>query len=186
VIVEPPCGKIARPLVEDDALPVIERTDALQIVLVGLPENEKVPFAIQQLSSPHLELQGKALASLTGDEMGLHSLRDGVFDLSAYHSYNNQVPRPSGQPIEPEPPSGLQAEPLLPLLDSNDPKFAAQAGYLLALLERPDGLPHLVAFWRTRVPNDPTWMRLVYRAISKLDDGAQVPALKEIYARASH
>src|SRR5207245_9261766 len=82
-----------------------------------------------------------------------------------------------------QPPPALEAEPLLPLLDSPDSKVAAQAGYLLALLGRPEGLPSLLAYWRNRAANDPDWMRLVYRAVSKLDDGSQVPALKEIYAR---
>jgi hypothetical protein len=71
----------------------------------------------------------------------------------------------------------------LPLLKSDDPRIAAQAGYLLALLGRDEGLPALLAFWRTKAAGDTSWMRLVYRAITSLNDGAQVPVLREIYGR---
>jgi hypothetical protein len=181
---EPPTAlEIAQPRVEDEVLPIEERTDALQIVLLALSDSEKISFAVRILSSPPQEFHGKVLASLTEDEDSLTSLREGAFDLSAHHYYNRHVRSSSGQPIEPEPPAGLVAEPLLPLLESPDPRVAAQAGYLLALLDRPEGLPHLLAYWRTRAVNDPDWMRLVYRAVTRLDDAAQIPALKEIYAR---
>jgi len=177
--------EIARPMIEDETLSVDERTDALQIALVALPSAEQVPFAVTQLFSPHLEFRGKALASLTGDHAGLRALRGGAFELSAYHAYQVEEVNAitTGEPIEPEPPPGLEAGPLLPLLDSPDSKVAAQAGYLLALLGHAEGLPPLVAYWRARAANDPAWMRLVYRAIAKLDDGSQVATLKEIYAR---
>jgi hypothetical protein len=124
------------------------------------------------------------LASLTGDENALHTLRDGAFDLSD-HSYARVygTTASSGQTIEPEPPPGLAAEPLLALIESADGQVAAQAGYLLALLARPEGLPPLVAWWRTKAASSPAAMRLVYRAISRLDDASQVPVLREIYSR---
>src|SRR5260370_8913092 len=85
--------------------------------------------------------------------------------------------------MERAPPQGLEAEPLLALIESPDARVAAQAGYLLALLGRPEGLPPLLAWWRAKAANDPATMRLVYRAISRLDDALQVPLLREIYNR---
>ena len=177
-------AEIAQPMVDDEAASLEERTDALQIALLALPDDEAVGFAVKQLSSPKRPFVEKALASLTGDENALHALRDGGFDVSE-HSYSRVggTTASGGQTIEPEPPPGLAAEPLLPLIESPDGRVAAQAGYLLALLGRPEGLPPLLAWWRKKTAGDPASMRLVYRAICRLDDASQVPVLREIYSR---
>jgi len=88
-----------------------------------------------------------------------------------------------GEPIVPEPPAGLTVESLLPLLEADDRRTAAQAGYLVALLGRAEGLSPLVAFWQTKATSDPGWMRMVYRAVASLNDGSKVGVLREIYNR---
>jgi hypothetical protein len=176
--------EIARPMFENEAAPVDERTHALQIVLLNLPEADAVPLAVAQFSSKHVAFQEQALALLVGDQETLQTVADGAFHLSANSWYRaNHVAAPTGQEIVPEPPTGLAPEPLLPLLKSDDPDIAAQAGYLLALLGREEGLPPLLAVWRKEAADNADLMRLVYRAIASLNDGTQVPVLREIYGR---
>jgi HEAT repeat protein len=176
--------EIARPMFDDQAAPLDERTHALQFVFLTLPEADAVPLAVAQFTSTHVSFQEKALAVLVGDDDALRTLSDGVFHLNANSWYQSHAAMSmAGQPIAPEPPTGLAPEPLLPLLNSDDSRIAAHSGYLLALLERNEGLPRLLAHWRTKAPNDTNWMRLVYRAITSLNDGTQVPVLREIYSR---
>src|SRR5262249_13980235 len=91
--------------------------------------------------------------------------------------------RTSGQPIVPEPPRGLKAEMVRPLLDDPDPATAAGAGYLLALLGEERGLEPLLRYWREEVQTDESWRRLVYRALAALGDDRKVPLLEEIFHR---
>jgi hypothetical protein len=93
----------------------------------------------------------------------------------------------SSKPIMPAPPPHLEADRLRPLLADEDSRFAAKAGYLLALLGEEEGLPKLLAEWRKphekREPLDEPWEMLVYRAITVLDNPKHVPVLEEIYQR---
>jgi hypothetical protein len=176
--------ELARPVFEDERAPLDERTHALQIMLITLPEAEGVRLAIAQFAGPHLPFREQALALLVGDQSALQSVQEGTFHLGANSwSHSSPVRSSSGEPIVPEAPTGLTAEPLLPLLKSDHPRIAAQAGYLAALLGREEGLPPLVAYWRTKGTSDTEWTRLVYRAITSLNDGTQVPLLREIYGR---
>ena len=70
---------------------------------------------------------------------------------------------------------------MLPLLKGSDSAVAAQAGYLLTLLDEPQGLPVLIHYYEQR-PGDERYRRLVYRAIAHLDAAEHVPLLKRIYA----
>jgi hypothetical protein len=66
-------------------------------------------------------------------------------------------------------------------LKSSDADEAAHAGYLLCLLGKNDGLPPLITYWKSHARNSST-TRLLYRAISALDDDGQTPVLAQIYA----
>jgi hypothetical protein len=178
-------AEIARPLLDDEKAPADERTDALRVVLVALSEAEGVRVAVRQLASESPARQRAALAYLVGDSHRLQSLGEGAFHLNAdWNShYGGSQAVIVGSPIAPEPPAGLAVEPLLPLLEADDPRTAAQAGYLAALLGRAEGLSPLLAFWQTKAASDPGWMRMVYRAIASLNDGSKVGALREIYNR---
>jgi HEAT repeat protein len=175
--------EIARPVFEDKRAPLDERGVALQILLITLPEAEGVRLAVAQFAGTHIPFRGPALALLVGDQDTLHSIEEGAFNLSAHGwSGSSHFNSNSGEPIVPEAPTGLTPEPLLPLLKSENPRVAAQAGYLAALLGRDEGLAPLIAYWRTKAVTDHEWTRFVYRAITSLNDGAQVPLLREIYA----
>jgi hypothetical protein len=179
-------AEIARSLLGDEKAQPDERTDALRVVLLGLPEAEAVRSALKHLASDSSARQRLALAYLTGDLHRLQSVGDGALTLSAdqYAHYGGRGEAVAvGEPIVPEPPAGLAVEPLLPLLEADDLRTAAQAGYLVALLGRPEGLPPLLAFWQAKAAADPGWMRMVYRAIVVLNDGSKIGALREIYNR---
>jgi hypothetical protein len=120
---------------------------------------------------------------LTQGAGSLHYLRDEQMYL---YLDNNENFTPAydggaGQAIVPEPPKGLQPEVVRPLLRDANPRMAAQAGYLLALMKESDGLEPLVRYWRDHARTDDTWMRLVYRAIAALEDDGKVSILEEIY-----
>jgi hypothetical protein len=66
-----------------------------------------------------------------------------------------------------------------------DPKVAAYAGYLLALLGDPQGLDKLIAYWREQGRSQDSLTQLVYRAIAALDDARQLPLLEKIYQQLS-
>jgi HEAT repeat protein len=87
----------------------------------------------------------------------------------------------SGQPFIPDAPPGLKADTLLSLMRSADPDIAAQAGYLLTLLQRPEGLAPLVAYWREHGKSEDVWRTLVCQAVVALGDDRNVSILAEIY-----
>ena len=70
---------------------------------------------------------------------------------------------------------------LRPLLRDPNPKTAAHAAYLLALLQDATGLDLLVRYWRTQAHDDDAWSGLVYGAVAALTDDSTVLLLKEIY-----
>jgi HEAT repeat protein len=65
------------------------------------------------------------------------------------------------------------------LLRDEDAATAAGAGYLLAVLGDPSGLPALTRYWREHLSTD--WGNLLAMAIASLEDDAIVPILEEIY-----
>jgi len=178
-------AEIAQPLVDDPALPPEARADLLQVALLGVSRKEAVLLAARHLSTADPQIRTRALALLIGDQHSVRALRDGEFSLNSETDWGESVTAVSAQPIVPLPPPGLTPEPLVELLSSDDPKAAAQAGYLLALFGRDEGLPQLLGYWRAKAAGDRAWMRLVYRAIARLNEGSQVPTLREIYSRLS-
>ena len=173
---------LVRPMLADPGRAIAQRVDLFQVLLASIPEEQGTKDAVEQLLGGPREMGNVAITFLTQGPDSISSLRDGRYSIErTRHVSMRDVT--TGQPIVPEPPAGLQAEPLLPLLESPDPRVAAQAGYLLALLERPEGLDRLIDYFHARGSSDANWMRLVYRAIARLDDGTRVPVLKEIYGK---
>ena len=80
-----------------------------------------------------------------------------------------------------EPPRGLTAEALRPLLAGGDPADAACAGYLLCLLGDRAGLDPLVTYYREHGRQDHGLRRLVFRAVAAIGDDSLVPILDEAY-----
>ena len=78
-------------------------------------------------------------------------------------------------------PKGVAPDDLRPFLRDPDPELAAYAGYVLALLGQTDGLPPLLAQWRSRRDQAALWDSLVERAVAALDDAGQVSVLETIY-----
>ena len=68
-----------------------------------------------------------------------------------------------------------------PLLADPNTEVAAAAGYLLAVLGEPDGLPPLVRYWRENGEKQSELDRLVYQAIAVIDDPKYIGVLREIY-----
>src|SRR5205807_1102952 len=68
-----------------------------------------------------------------------------------------------------------------PLLRDSNPKTAAYAAYLLALLQDPSGLDSLIRYWRKQGTDSDELTPLVYGAVAGLNDDSKVPLLEEIY-----
>jgi hypothetical protein len=108
-----------------------------------------------------------------------------IRDRHIYLSLNNDRVRSGrgsgvGQYV-PKVPAGLERDVVRELVRDSDPVTAAAAGYLLALLGDPAGLPALVRHWRESARDDGDWVRLVAMAVASLDDDARVPVLEEVY-----
>lgn len=159
------------------------------------PTTYSIAWRLRILAAGAEEGRRIAIEAIGGDgvarEYGLRylaldpsSLHDGAFHFRTQGGGGHaEYSDTGGTTIVPEAPDGLTAEPLLPLLESPNPETAALAGYLLALLGNEDGLPALLEFWRRSAATDPTWSRLVYRAIVASNDGSAVPILEELYGR---
>ncbi|MFN0055043.1 MAG: HEAT repeat domain-containing protein [Planctomycetales bacterium] len=174
----------ARALLAEGSLGPAERTDALQILLLTLPEREAVPIALEHLRAADETLLQLALHYLVHGTGRLGALREGRYHFIATSIFQRDFWGIEWtEPIEPVPPAGLAAEPLLELIESKNPLFAAHAGYLLALLQRPEGMARLMDYWRTQAPTDRDWTRLVYRAIARLDGPEHLEELRQIYAQ---
>ena len=169
-------------LADASADPRLRRT-ALQIQLAYLPSREGVQAALATLTNSDRNFR----------TLGLRFLIHGGERMSELEDMELYLPVSNTNPFRPVPPGtenrdklpmvprGLTPELLLPLLKDADPKTAAQAGYLLALLEQPEGLPPLVAYWREHAKTDDDWQLLVARAITALGEDEYGRILEEIY-----
>jgi hypothetical protein len=155
------------------------RRDAFQLTLATETPPEGTAKALAALSE-HDELRREvALRYLAEGPSAMAEFRQHLRRMSAVYeeSYG------SSGAIVAEPPRGLKAEQVRPLLSDTDPKVVAYAGYLLALLGDPDGLERLLAYWRSQEDRSDALDRLVYRAIATLDDSSHLAELREIYGR---
>jgi hypothetical protein len=170
-------GKIAR---EASAGPALRR-DAYQMLLLGGTRAGSRRTALDLLGHPESGLRNLAVTFLAwGADGEFHFLHDTTLE----HYTNDKAPPEdfvgSSHPFNPEAPKGLAPEIVRPLLNDADPKTAAAAGYLLALLEDSSGLEPLLRYWHQHADDD-AWRKLVYRAVAALNDDSKVSLLEEIY-----
>ena len=176
-------AELAAKMADDPQLGPSLREDAFQLLLATQTGAQRVKTALAALSGSDAKRKKVALSALVNGGSGISSLRDHIY-LMSVESSDFDGPRASNAPIVPKPPPGLKAEHVRPLLKDPDPQVAASAGYLLALLGDPEGLPPLLRLWQQE--GERQWggsERLLYRAIAVLDDSSQLPALKKIYSQ---
>ncbi len=172
--------KIARRTVDDKSLAADHRRDAFRILLWASHNQSKaaaVKNAVDALADDEV-LRRIALAYLVDDLDSLRMSSAGYplsYSMHIYHGFT------SGKPIIPKAPGGLKREHVRPLLEDKDPKTAAYAGYLLALMGQPEGLPPLMDYWRSLGRRDWDDNRLVVRAVAVLNDSTKVAELRKIY-----
>jgi hypothetical protein len=154
------------------------RPELFQVALALAPAKDGVRRAAAALADKDRDRRKTALSYLVRGPQSLGTLRQGI----SLRVDSSETAVRSGQPIVPQPPAGLRASQLLPLVDDSEAPVAADAGYLLALLGDARGLPPLLRYYRGEGKDDQQTQRLVYRAIAVLDDSSQIPVLKKIYA----
>lgn len=167
---------MAKGIFADEKLGMDARTEAFRLILATEAGKKGMTLAVANLSSSEAGFQRAALTFLVEGKAAI--AKDAGVELTG--NEEGMFMR-TQQHVAIEPPPGLAADTLRPLLAADDPHVAAQAGYLLALLGEPEGLPPLMAYWQNAAQREPAWSRLVYRAIANLDDATQIPVLKEIY-----
>ena len=166
----------AQSVLQDNKAPAALRRDAFQVLLLSQDKADAEKTAAAALADP--DKRKIALAYLCAGSEQLQELRGGMYLRSSFSAFEVQG---NGQPIVVAAPQGVQPETLKPLLKDGDSQVAAEAGYLLATLGDRSGLDPLLAAWRSRGGKDETYRRLVFRAISALDDDSLAPILEEIY-----
>ena len=159
------------------------RRDAFQIrLLSSKSKQQSAQTALSALADSPPDIRNLALEFLADGGKDFHYLRSRtlplIFHNAAIHADDTSR---MARPIKPEPPTGLEADILRPLLEENDPKTRAYVGHLLVLLGDRDGLEPLTRYWREQAQDDPSWARLVYRAVSVLNDDQLVPVLTSIF-----
>lgn len=158
------------------------RREAFRFLLLAQPEAQGEKAAVGQAIGKDAPLRRLAITYLAQGRGALQSMKDeplDIYDIRGFNRYSQ--PDNAGQPIEVTPPAGLSAEAVRPLLKDADREVSAAAGYLLATLGESDGLDALIKHWRAHGNEDTSWTRLVYRAITALNDAKRVPVLDEIY-----
>ncbi|MEI8382641.1 MAG: HEAT repeat domain-containing protein [Planctomycetota bacterium] len=169
----------ARALADNSMLPEKLRSDALQIALLTLDSEERNSQLLSLLQTGRPVERLLALRSLTR-ESGLGLLTYSHTTLNIRDAKPRSTPR--GQQIQPEPPEGVTAEMVRPLLSHSDAEIRALAGYILAVSGESIGLPPLIEYWRVHGKEDDDWNRFVYRAVAATDDNQHLPVLKQIYS----
>ncbi len=162
------------------------RVAAARTALVCAGNDGAAALASAWLDDP--ELRDVALAHLALGASALGPIVPGIEESSAMLvkrpgmapqlEYDSQG-RP--KPIEPKSPAGLDASVLLTALESEKPRTAACAGYLLATLGDARGWPAVDSLYKN-APEDRHAVRLAYRTIAALDDDGLVPMLESIHA----
>jgi len=174
--------EIARPLIDDATISPELREAAFKILMAGQPEGDRIGTATAALAGDNAVRRKIVVALLVGQAGPMQYLEQYGLVLTMAEEPED-AGRTEGSAVVPEPPMGLKPEHLRPLINDDDPQVAAQAGYLLALLGQKEGLPPLLAYWKTQKENDDSLDRLVYRAIASLDDSSRIAELRDIRQR---
>jgi HEAT repeat protein len=172
---------LAQLLHADQAAEPPLRSDALRVLLVAQEEKDAQKTALAALQSADEPARRTALRYLARGKEAVGTVEGSDFDLASGSVYRVSYTGSSSGSAIPELPEDLTAEMLLPLLESAGQEQAAEAGYLLCRLERPEGLAPLLAWWRQHARRSEPWTRLVYQAIAALNSAEHVPVLAEIY-----
>jgi hypothetical protein len=178
---------LALQLFEDNTLPQEIRSDAFKVALYCAPKSEAESHAVQALAGESRDISRTALAFLALGQEAVLSLSGGIsigryrdpFFSSAELSLEPGATEATG-PIVPTPPPALLAAQLIPYLANGD-AAAAQAGYLLTLLDDPQGLPALMHYCE-RYAGNTAYRKLLVRAIAHADQPEHVAVLRRIYA----
>jgi HEAT repeat protein len=164
---------IARAMKSKEGASETDQLDAFRVLLLSADAAEAATEAQGSLASPRGDFRSLALAYFTVGSSAAASLEEESFNLDTLHSRSAAA--------SPKIPDDLKPEHLLPLLKGENQEQAAQAGYLLCLLEKPEGLAPLVDYWRGKKRSDSRWRKLVYTAAASLG-GEEVALLEEIYS----
>jgi len=168
-------GELAAGMADDRSLEAPLRHAAFQIRLAMQSPNERRKAALAALGDQDPDRRKLALACLArGPSHYVH----GAFSLN---NVEFSDPFSSDSERSASPTAGLKPDVLRPFLADPDPRVAADAGYLLALLGERDGLEPVLRYWRREDERGSETEKLVYRAIAALDDSSQLPLLKKIY-----
>ena len=162
---------LAEGMISDKTAATALRADALDIALRCTKGKEADQLAVAHLADEQAELRRASLQFLSlGDSaFGPVPLLDGKLYLSVSNWSNEH------SPIVVEPPQGLTAEMLKPLVENADEDTAALAQYQMILLGQHKYLKPVLEFWRRQHRQDNQWMRLAYRAIAVVNDIAELP-----------
>ncbi|MBN1588272.1 MAG: HEAT repeat domain-containing protein [Pirellulales bacterium] len=174
-------AEFAHRMIDDKSLAADHRRDAFRILLTTANKQRKAAsteIAVNALANDD-QLRQIALAFLAGDTSSLQMSSAGYPLSYSFTFYSEGFS--SGKPIVPKPPKGLEPKHVRPWIHDKDAKTAAYAGYLLALLGQPEGLPPLLDHWQSLSQRDWDDNRLVVRAIVALNDSTQVGTLRKIY-----
>ncbi|HUE72544.1 MAG TPA: HEAT repeat domain-containing protein [Pirellulaceae bacterium] len=172
---------LAQSLNADEAAEPPLRSDALRVLLVAQEEKDAQQTALAALQSTDDSARRTALRYLARGKEAVGAVEGSSFDLASGSVYRSVYSSAGSGSAIPALPEELTDEMLLPLLDSAGGEQAAEAGYLLCRLERPEGLAPLLAYWRQHARRSEPWTRLVYQAVAALNSSEHVPILSEIY-----
>jgi HEAT repeat protein len=177
-------AKHAARMADDSRLSEQLRDDAFQIALAIDPDKKtRNRTAVAALSGGDKQRKNIALGALVENARQLQTVREN-FSLRIRADNAQISTRSDGEPIVHKPPAELDAKNIEPLLADDDRRTAAYAGYLLAVLGKPDGMDALLAYWKAQ-PKDDNAERLVYRAAASLDDEKYMSELREIFGHLS-
>lgn len=172
---------LAQSLYADEAAEPPLRSDALHVLLLAQEEKDAQKTALAALQSADDSARRTALRYLARGKEAVGAVEGSSFDLASGSVYRVVYGSAGSGSAIPALPEELTDEMLLPLLDSAGGEQAAEAGYLLCRLERPEGLAPLLAYWRQHARRSEPWTRLVYQAVAALNSSEHVPILAEIY-----
>ena len=171
----------ARKIYDDPAAPDALRLDALHVLLTTLPQQEASALAVAVLSSPPPPDAARRTTALTYLAAGAGEL--GPLRGSLYLNYHARTIISSANRAEaPKAPPGLTADLLRPLAADPDARVAGFASYLLCVLGEPGHTEPLLRYWRQHKKEYGPWRRMVFGAVTSLNDDALTPILEEVYA----
>lgn len=159
------------------------RTNAFLMALALSSESDGMKFGLKGLADADLEIRKLAIGFLaTGSTWSLSqtfSPPSNVY-MSSY-SFTRYSVSGTRTAIEVKPRKGLKMEDVRPFLNDSDANVRAHASYLMATLGDGTSLDGLVRRWRESAQDESSWRKLVYQAITALNDDKLTPVLEDIY-----